>query len=351
MRCARAAALALIPLAGVTGLAAQDSHYWSEQYGTAAALLGGAAIGTVEDLSAVYYNPGAVALFPEAGFVLSARAYRRRELLLDDPTREGVTLASSATRPVAGMLATPLRLRFLGRHSLVYSVLTRQLFDIGVADRGIEVRDLSSAPEDDVFAGAFTGSVRLRETWTGLTWSVSVSERLGVGVSSFLAVRSHTIDSELLAQALVPSGDVATAVRSRSRSFTHYRLLTKVGVSLQGDRTSFGLNVTAPGVPLGGSGRTAYNESVTASGAAAELIDAPLLAVDLQRDLPALHRSGWIVGVGAGLRIGEARLHTSLEWFQGSRSFVALDAVDFVPQSGGSAVDNDITVDLRSVVN
>ena len=55
---------------------AQDSHYWSEQYGTRAALLGGAMIGSVRDLSSTYYNPGATALNLEARFLLSARAYR-----------------------------------------------------------------------------------------------------------------------------------------------------------------------------------------------------------------------------------------------------------------------------------
>ena len=54
----------------------QDSHYWSEQYGTRAALLGGPMIGSVRDLSATYYNPGATALHGDSRFLLSARAYR-----------------------------------------------------------------------------------------------------------------------------------------------------------------------------------------------------------------------------------------------------------------------------------
>lgn len=40
----------------------QDSHYWNIQYGTKATLLGGAVIGSVSDLSATYYNPGAISL-------------------------------------------------------------------------------------------------------------------------------------------------------------------------------------------------------------------------------------------------------------------------------------------------
>jgi hypothetical protein len=37
---------------------AQDSQWWTNQYGNRARLLGGAVIGSARDLSAVYYNPG-----------------------------------------------------------------------------------------------------------------------------------------------------------------------------------------------------------------------------------------------------------------------------------------------------
>ena len=42
---------------------AQETYYWNITYGTRSTLLGGAVIGSVSDLSATYYNPGAVALF------------------------------------------------------------------------------------------------------------------------------------------------------------------------------------------------------------------------------------------------------------------------------------------------
>ena len=51
---AAAACLCLAPFARP-----QDSHYWTNQYGTRATLLGGAVIGSVLDLSGTYYNPGA----------------------------------------------------------------------------------------------------------------------------------------------------------------------------------------------------------------------------------------------------------------------------------------------------
>ena len=53
--------VAAVSLLAVLG-SAQDSHYWTYQYGTRSNLLGGAVIGSVLDLSGTYYNPGGLSL-------------------------------------------------------------------------------------------------------------------------------------------------------------------------------------------------------------------------------------------------------------------------------------------------
>ena len=50
---------------------AQDAHYWTDQFGNRARLLGGAVVGSVRDLSATYYNPGSLALVPTAELLLA----------------------------------------------------------------------------------------------------------------------------------------------------------------------------------------------------------------------------------------------------------------------------------------
>ena len=52
-----------------TQLFTQENNYWNIQYGTRSTLLGGAVIGSVSDLSATFYNPGAIALFPDVKFI------------------------------------------------------------------------------------------------------------------------------------------------------------------------------------------------------------------------------------------------------------------------------------------
>jgi hypothetical protein len=68
----------VVTLLAATALTAraQDTQYWSDGYGTPARLLGGILIGSDEDISAVYYNPGGVALADSLQILISLNALR-----------------------------------------------------------------------------------------------------------------------------------------------------------------------------------------------------------------------------------------------------------------------------------
>lgn len=77
---------------------AQDSHYWTNQYGTDAQLLGGLVVGSTNDLSATYYNPGAIALTADERLVLSTQAVEFISIYLKGGSGEE-DLSSVQTRP------------------------------------------------------------------------------------------------------------------------------------------------------------------------------------------------------------------------------------------------------------
>ncbi len=324
----------------------QDSHYWSEQYGTRAALLGGAMIGSVRDLSSTYYNPGATALNLEARFLLSARAYRNASTRLVNGAGDGVDLTSSNQRPLPTFLATPIEFDWLGKHRIVYSALTRQQFDADLSTNLIQDVDVLPAPGEESTASAYTGTTELRETWTGLTWAYPVTERIGVGVTPYLVVRSQTLRAQTLIQIATQAGDVTIATRLRNRTYRHYRGLARIGVSGEFGRWSMGVAATTPSLSIGGSGRAGFNGSL----AGLEGED-DALASNIQTDLTPSFESRWSLGGGVGFQLGGARLHGSAEWFQGVDPFTVLDAEPFVPQTGGEPLENDIVADFSSVFN
>ena len=80
-------ALLLGLLAGTAN--AQDSHYWTTQYGTRGQLLGGAVVGSIGDLSSTFYNPGALALSKDPKLVLSTDAFEVQRIQFRGGVGEG----------------------------------------------------------------------------------------------------------------------------------------------------------------------------------------------------------------------------------------------------------------------
>src|SRR5688572_19458401 len=85
---------------------AQEGHYWSQQYGTRAELLGGAVVGSVMDLGSSFYNPAALALMPDPSVLLSGQALEDIKVSVEDSTGEDIGLAERTFGPAPKLFAT-----------------------------------------------------------------------------------------------------------------------------------------------------------------------------------------------------------------------------------------------------
>ncbi len=111
---------------------AQDTHYWTHQYGTRSTLLGGAVIGSVIDLSATYYNPGALALIQDPELFLGAKIFDFTTVTVDNSLEEDTKLNSEDLKRAPSFFGGLLPFGFLGEHRLGYSFFTRQQFSVRV---------------------------------------------------------------------------------------------------------------------------------------------------------------------------------------------------------------------------
>ena len=171
---------------------AQDSQWWTNQYGNRARLLGGAVIGSARDLSAVYYNPGGLAIVDQPDALLTGFVFELDNLKYSDVLVEGSEFSSTRFDAVAGLIAGQLPFGFLGETKLAYSYLTRHNLEYRFNGGGTVPGD--SIPELEGIASASAAvsyETRLRETWGGLTWAAPLHERLGLGISTFVAIRSQ----------------------------------------------------------------------------------------------------------------------------------------------------------------
>ena len=188
--------------------AAQDTHYWNNQYGPRSMLLGGAVIGSVHDMSATYYNPGALGYITDPELLLSANAYAVSSLTIQDGGGVGIDLETSDFNILPNMLAGAFRKSWLGKNKLAYSLLTRHRFDAEVKGGRTTREDvLPGSPGDEDFAGAIFAGGEAKELWAGLTWAREAPRRAGFGITTYLSIRNQSNDSELFAQALSDSGE------------------------------------------------------------------------------------------------------------------------------------------------
>ncbi|UCH82618.1 MAG: hypothetical protein JSW50_09010, partial [Candidatus Latescibacterota bacterium] len=210
---------------------AQDTHYWNNQYGPRAMLLSGAVIGSIQDMSGTYYNPGTLGYIAEPELLLSANIYQATRLRIDEGAGEGIDLETSKFNLLPNMLSGAVRLTWLGKNKIAYSLLTRHRFDAEVNGASVTRIDvLNDDGVDEDFAGGILNSGDVKELWAGVTWARGgVGNKVGFGVTTYLSIRDQSVDSEIFAQALTDAGDMALVYDISNYSFDAYGLLWKAG--------------------------------------------------------------------------------------------------------------------------
>ena len=336
-----AAACAVLVI--VAPAAAQDSQWWTNQYGNRARLLGGAVIGSSRDLSAVYYNPGGLAVVEEPDALLTGYVFELDNIKYTDVLLNDTELSSTRFDAVAGLIAGQLPFKFLGDSRLAYSYLTRHNLEYRFNEGGAVPAD--SFPDFEgsgELSAAVTLESRLREYWGGLTWSTPLNQ-IGIGVSMFVASRSQR--SRYNASLTATDGlGLKTSSSARSYDYYDWRLLWKIGVATSFERWNVGLNITTPSLHLFGNGDVSYETL-------AVLADSDQLTSTFQEDLSTGYATSWAIGAG-GEYVGDGwKAHIALEWFD-AINVVVLDTQPFRSQTDSTMViDPDVDNVMRSLVN
>lgn len=329
----------------VTPLAAQDAHYWTEQYGNRPRLLAGAVIGSSTDLASVYYNPGALALVENPELLLSANVYQYTDYSLktDDDLFQNLDQGRVGAAP--SLFAGEIKFGFLGQTRFGYSVLTRYSTDLRL-EGAVDVQD-----DDRIgivglteLAGAIQLEEKITETWVGFTFARPLGDHWGLGVSPYVTVRSQRTGSNLTAQAQDTTGNVALALNQNQTKFNNWRLLAKIGASAVYGPWRFGATITTPSLKVFGSGSVYATRSFVAQ-------DGPgSINALVEDDLPANYRSPLTVGAGAGYRWNSSSVNVAMEYFSRIDSARVMN-VGSVVDERGDTLTVDIVQQLKPVFN
>lgn len=326
-------------------LPAQENNYWNIQYGTRSTLLGGSVIGSVSDLSATFYNPGAIALFPDVKFILSAQVYQLDNYTVKDGAAEGRDLDYSSIVPSPNFVAFDFDFDFLGDDRLALSILTRQNANVEFSTRIIDSLEIiESSPGKESFAGGINLEKKFSDVWGGITYSSKLSEKIGIGITGYISYRSYSASTLTILQALKSDGDIASYSDISNYQFSNCRALAKAGIGFNFNPLTFGLTFTTPSINIFGSGSVGTH--LFASG-----FDTARFESNYQDDVKSKFNSSWAVGAGGAYRLNKFKIHLSAEWYNAIDKYNVMDTKPFIAQSSGAEISNDLSHEAKSVIN
>lgn len=344
------ATLALLVGLAASPALAQDAQYWTIQYGNRARMLGGAVIGSADDVSAVYYNPGALALNADRELLLAGNVLEYTTVTLVGGLRQDEDLRQSRFAGIPSLFAGELRFGWLGRSRLAYSFLTRLAMDFRIERRGNLLSP--EAPEEFAqLAADLRVDQSLNEYWGGLTWSYPIGPGLGAGITAFAASRSHQWSGQTSVQAANEQGAGAIALVGGQHAYSSWRMLARMGLSYGTGPVSLGVTLTTPSASVRGSGRTGLDQSLVTQDLDGDGSSVSQIFTDSQDDLQAEFRSPLSVGLGASFQAGATRLHVAAEWFDAVEEFEVIRSAAVIHPETGETVSTAVTYAARSVTN
>jgi hypothetical protein len=321
-------------------LRGQDSQYWNLQYGPVAELLGGVVVGSSRDLSATYYNPGALALAKEPSLLASVESFEATRIKAN-ASAPVLDYEDKIVRPSPSLFAFALPRSWTGSSTLAVSGLTRQDLDLRIDDWQVTPSHQGGA--ESLFDQS------LNEDWFGLSWAHRAGERLGLGLTTYVVYRGQRTRREISGEAALSASQGGAALLVEDFDYSNYRLLWKAGISTQRESWDLGLTVTTSSVRLFGNGSASYARSAVG----ADLGGGPVVDVSVQHqdDLESHYQSPWSVAAGGAYRRGDNTFHATVEWFARVAAFDVLDTSSFASDPAAAGLEKRLHQQAKSVVN
>lgn len=328
------------------GVHAQDTHYWTQQFGTRSALMSGAVIGGANDNTMIFYNPGALGFLESTSVSVNANAYRIESIRIENALGNRARFESDQLGSVPLLAGGMINLNN-ERLKLGYGFMAPVDFNFkGIArvDNIVNIVDDEESPGDEEIVGETSVTSKVKELLIALGGGYRINDHWSVGLTNMFTVRSHTYNRGFSAYAFVNAPDLAFIGGNLAQNVDYYnvRYAAKLGVVYKKDHWSAGLTVTSPSVNFFGQGTTASN--IAARNILFDGQDERLsgVATDRQAELKTKFKSPLSVAAGINYKGQRSGFGIAVEYFAGidiynimepvSGSFVR--PVDLAPELG-----------------
>lgn len=330
---------ALIVWTWVAPMNAQDSHYWTNQYGTESWLLGGAVVGSRADLASTFYNPASLAFYPDTTALQTAISFNWSRTGIEAKDLH-LELRSGSAAPLPTLVSVNLPIKIFGSHALQLSFLKR-------TNVRLNLNGLAYSPAGADTNYVVSGSIirELSDSWFGITWSRSLSKEHAFGITGYFSAVASTYSS------VVTTGVSQTDVSGSSsttdyQTYDNIRFLAKAGYYYEAKPISLGLAITTPSLKLFntfGEVRTSKTSVVNDS--------VITLYGNTQTGLDAQYRTPLSIAFGATWYAPSTAVFVTVEWFDGLAPYTPLQPEPFTGTIPATTVIYGTSVKRYGIAN
>ena len=325
---------------------AQDTHYNTFQFGARSALMGGAVIGTVNDNSAVFYNPGALGFIDSSTLSINANAYQIDKIRIYNALGKEKDFKSghfgSVPLLIGGMISTGIKKLKVG-----YGMMSPVNFNFKAnarLDEKLPIVDDAESPGDEEFIGQANINDKLNEFSVCLGAGYKLNDKWSVGLTNIVLVRSQVFERATYSRFFLntPGYPLVSTSFVRNVEYTHIRTSFKAGLNYQDKNFGAGLTFTTPSIGITGNGIIAvdiignnilYNGSRTS-----------LLANDRQEKIKSSYKSPFSVTAGMNWNMRRSSFGIAAQYYGGIAVYDILRAGPAVfvrPASLNSSLGSD----------
>lgn len=299
---------------------AQDTHHWGNQFGTRAALLGGAVLTDTLDNAGVFYNPGNLAFLDTTVISLNANLYGLENIQVENALGQQADFAGLQFNTVPLLISGALRLKSGFR--INYGLLTPVSFKFNGVARINRLSDLineNESPGQEELVAESAVSTRVQETTLALGVSKKLNLNLGVGLSLLTTLRSLDYSYRFSGKTLTNQLDPLLISRSQNEFVNYFNVRTalKAGINYQGNGYGVGFTVTSPGLSWLGSGTVAEDITLVNFPAPNTNRRFSAYASDRQEKLPSKFKSPLELALGGNRTWGANTLSLNVTYFSG----------------------------------
>ena len=305
---------------------AQDSHYWTSNYGPGGFMTPGATISDTKDSGVFFYNPALLAIRPKTALEFSASLYQFESNRIIDALGKGKDLKSVSGGVSPQMHSGSFELKNNERLVLAYALIHTHILNDRVnqrQDTKLNVLNDAYSPGAEFYIGQFSELNQVSEISGAFSAGYKLSEKLYVGATLEVPIRKQSFDIEYSGRALqnLPAGSSLlfpplTNTESVYRvDYTQVSFKPKLGLAYNQARHHFGLLVTLPLTPIFSRGNLMSDNVVSNLRLSPTTEPVNFLANTRQEKLKTMYKTPLSVAAGYSYDFGRSQFYVAAEYF------------------------------------